>query len=133
MVKNGQLIAYVREQRGRRFQLGVNDCFTFTNGWWRLSRGHGFADDLKYDGLSLVQFSDNLIAAYGTDDVIKALDAGLVRCKDYPPRGALVAMPSPRPDYIPIALGLAYGTRAVFLGAKDVVYVDMTQITGAWV
>jgi hypothetical protein len=111
----------------------VHDCFTFTNGWWRIRHGAGFADHLRYDGLSVDQLSNALIDAYGTDDVHTAFDRTLTRCEGYPPRGAVVVMPSAKPDYISVALGIAYGTRAVFLGARDVVYVDMTQITGAWV
>jgi hypothetical protein len=132
-VGQDSLIAYVRAQKGKRFQIGQHDCFTFTNGWWRINRGRGFADGFEYSGLSSVQFSEALIRAYGTDDVIEALDGQLQRCKGYPPRGAIVAMPSARPEYIPVALGIAYGARAAFLGANDVVYVDMARVMGAWV
>lgn len=128
-----QLIAYVQAQRGKRFQLGTHDCFTFTNGWWRIKHGRGFADGFAYNGLSAGQLSAAMIEAYGTDDVIQAFDRHLTRCEGHPPRGAIVTLPSARPDYIPVALGIAYGVRAVFLGAHDVVYVDMADVTGAWV
>jgi hypothetical protein len=129
------LIAYFREQRGRRFKLGEHDCFTFTNGAWRLMHGEGYADDLTgaYGSLSASEMADFILGHYGAESVTEALDAHLTRCDGHPPRGALVVTDQARECIIPFALGIAFGTRAVFLGARDVVYLPVTQIKGAWV
>lgn len=129
------LIGYFRAQRGRRFKLGEHDCFTFTNGAWRVMHGRGYADEMKgaYGSLSASETADFIRNRYGADSPTEALDARLTRWDGHPPRGALVIADQVRECIIPFALGIAFGTQAVFLGARDVVYLPVTQIKGAWV
>lgn len=135
MGPHDSLVKYFRAQRGRRFRLGDHDCLTFTNGAWRLMHGHGYADPINglYGSLSASETADLIRRHTGAANMIEALDGLLTRCDGHPPRGALVVTDQIRRSIVPFALGIAFGTRAVFLGAKDVVYLPMERIMGAWI
>jgi hypothetical protein len=130
-----RLLTYFRLQRGRRFKLGQHDCLTFTNGAWRVIYGRGFADTIEglYGSLSASETADLIRRHTGARNMIEALDGVLTRCDGHPPRGALIATDQIRRSIVPYALGIAFGTKAVFLGAKDVVYLPIERIRGAWI
>jgi hypothetical protein len=129
------LNAYLREQRGKCFDLGRHDCFTFTNGAWRVVYGSGYADDIigKYAGLGPKGLKALMQATYGGKTLIECFDMHLTRVGGVPPRGALVASDRVSRWITGVALGVACGTRAVFIGDQDVVYMPIDEISGAWV
>lgn len=129
------LIDYVKAQNGRQFMLGEHDCFTFTNGAWHVMHGHGYADQFigKYAGLKKRAFSKAMKDAFGSDDLVTALDTVLCRFDGIPPRGALVINKSARPYFTGYAMGIAMGVNAVFLSEQSVVYAPISEIDGAWV
>lgn len=128
------LTSYLKAQRGRPFKLGEHDCFTFTNGAWRVQHGVGYADHFigKYAGLGPKAFAKLMKSTFGHVDLIKALDHGLSRVDGFPPKGALVVSKSARPYFTGYAMGIAYGVNAVFLGDSDVECISITEIDGAW-
>lgn len=129
-----RLIAYVKSQRGKPFVLGEHDCLTFTNGAWVTMSGKGYADAFigQYADLGPKGFARLMRDNFGTTDMIAALDAGLTRVKGFPPKGALVVRKAERSYFTGWAFGIAMGTTAVFIGERDVVYVPISQIEGAW-
>ena len=128
------LANYVKQQRGLKFVLGQHDCFTFTNGAWRVMHGAGYADHFigKYADLGPKQFAKLMKQSFGHSDIIDALDAGLSRVNGFPPRGALVVTKSARPYFTGYALGISMGISAVFLGDDTVEYIPIDTIDGAW-
>lgn len=129
------LINYVKAQRGRKFVLGEHDCFTFTNGAWRVMHGAGYADHFigKYADLGPKQFAKLMKDSFGHCSMVDALDAGMSRVDGFPPRGSLVVTKSARPYFTGYALGIAMGINAVFLGDNTVEYIPIEMIDGAWV
>lgn len=129
-----RLIRYINGQRGKPFQLGQHDCLTFTNGAWSAMHGKGYADAFigQYADLGPKGFARLMRENFGTTNMIDALDAGLTRINGFPPKGALVVRKAERPYFTGWAFGIAMGTRAVFIGEQDVVYVPISQIEGAW-
>lgn len=129
------LNAYVKAQNGKPFLLGHHDCFTFTNGAWHVMHGHGYADHFigKYAGLGRRGFERAMKEAFGSADLITALDSVLCRHHGIPPRGALVINKSARPYFTGYAFGIAMGLTAVFLSDESVVYAPISDIDGAWV
>lgn len=128
------LVAYIKSQRGRKFELGEHDCFTFTNGAWAAMHGSGYADHFigKYADLGPKAFARLMKDSFGHVGLIDALDSGLSRVEGFPPKGALVISSSCRPYFTRYALGIAVGSAAVFLGDDDVEYRSITEINGAW-
>jgi|TARA_B110000908_G_scaffold15285_1_gene17439 hypothetical protein len=129
-----KLNEYLASQYGKCFQLGVHDCFTFTNAAWRETRGAGYADDFvgKYVGLGPKAFARLMIATWGTPDIIKAFDINLTKVEGFPPRGSLVAMKSTRFVSTGYALGICSGVTSVFLGDLNMVHLPTENIEGAW-
>lgn len=129
------LISYVKSNRNRQFKLGEHDCFTFTNDAWRVMHGHGYADQIigQYAGLTAKKFAAMMKKAFGSPDIIQALDKHMTRISGVPPRGALVVSKSARPYFTGYALGIAMGINAVFLGEDGLEYMPIELIDGAWV
>jgi hypothetical protein len=130
-----RLISYVKAQRGKPFAIGSHDCLTFTNGAWNAMHGRGYADQIigKYTDLGQKALAKLIRDNFGTPDMIAALDAGLTRVNGFPPKGALVVRKADRQYFTGYAFGIAMGVTAVFLGERDVVYMPISQIEGAWV
>lgn len=135
ILMQSQLNEYLRQQRGKCFQLGTHDCFTFTNGAWRAMHGVGYADQIigKYSDLGPKGFKNLLLDAFGYDDIVDCFDAHMTRVDDLPPRGAIVMTSKSARWYTGRALGISAGTKAVFLSDADMVYMPVTEIEGAWV
>lgn len=135
MGPQSKLNEYLRSQRGKCFQLGVHDCFTFTNGAWAAMHGGGYADQIigKYAGLGPKGFKALLHEAFGHEDIVDCFDAHMQRVDGFPPRGAIVMTSKSARWYTGKALGIAVGAKAVFVGDTGVVYVPITEIDGAWV
>jgi len=125
---------YLKEQRGRAFDFGVHDCFTFTNGAWCVMHGVGFADEFvgKYSGIGRNELKRLLEDTFGASDMLGCLDITLNRVEGLPRRGALVSVVAPVPYFSGVALGIAMGSTAVFLAPVGVVHLPISQITGAW-
>lgn len=130
-----QLARYVNDHRDVDFELGKHDCFTFTNGAWRVLYGEGYADGIigKYAGLGPKAFKALLKAEFGHPEIVDCFDAHLTRVEDIPPRGAIVATDDCARWISGRALGIAVGIYGVFVGDKGVVYKPITEITEAWV
>lgn len=135
MGPQGRLNQYLREQRGKCFDLGKHDCFTFTNGAWAAMHGSGYADQIigKYANLGPKGFKQLLTEAFGHDDIVACFDAHMTRVHDFPPRGAIVMTSKSARWYTGKALGIAVGAKAVFLADDDMVYLPITETEGAWV
>lgn len=129
-----RLISYLDDQRGKCFDLGRHDCFTFTNGAWQAMYGVGYADGLigRYIGLGPKGVMKLIKEAYGTPDIIDALDTNLTRITRFPPKGALVCKKTDRFYMTGYAFGIAVGVHGVFVGDLDMVYIPIEQIDGAW-
>lgn len=126
-----QVAEYLGAQRGRQFKLGEHDCLTFTNEVWRIMHGNGYADDLL--GRYLEKGKDALREEFGVRTIQQLLDKKLARCEmTVPPFGALVTTKEARRWHTGVALGIAMGVTAVFLGEDDVIYMPIDKIEGAW-
>lgn len=130
-VNRVKLFEYLEAQRGKRFKLGQHDCLTFTNDAWRVMHGAGYADDLleRYIGKGKKALREE----YSVHSLQELLDNRLTRCEQLvPPLGALVTTKEARRWHTGVALGIAVGVTAVFLGADDVIYLSIDKINGAW-
>lgn len=132
--KDQRLRRYLSAQRGKSFELGEHDCFTFTNGAWRAMHGQGYADQIMghYADLGPSGFRRLLRREFGAPNLVEALDLNLVRVEGVPPRGALVVQNNGR-WLTKNALGIAVGVTAAFLSDDDVLFIDIDRIDGAWV
>lgn len=126
---------YLRTQRGKPFQLGRHDCFTFTNGAWRAMHGAGYADQIigKYHDKGPKGFRSLLSGEFGFSDILDCLNHNLQPVGGVPPRGALVVTSKSARWFTGRALGIAFGVRAIFVGDGDLVYMPIGEIEGAWV
>lgn len=130
---SSRLRDYLSQQRGRRFEPGVHDCLTFTNTWWRISRGYGFADPIIHEYHHQDwDMTAALEAHTGHSCMLNALDSILERTPQ-PTRGALVVRRTERHYKTYWALGICTGVKAVFLGGNDVVYLPIAEAQAAWV
>jgi len=117
------------------FQWHTNDCFIFTNNAYRAMYGEGWADDWvgKYTKNGLYLKRDELRKVFKAKTLEQAIDAKMKRIDCIPPRGALVTCDRARRWVIGEALGIAIGTKAIFLGENGVVSQQIDFITNAWV
>ena len=126
---------YINKVRDVPFQWHTNDCFMFTNNAYRAMYGEGWADDWvgKYtkDGLYLKR--DELRKVFEAKTLTEALDRKMKRVDYIPPKGALVTTDRARRWIIGDALGIAIGTKAIFLSEKGVISQQIDFITNAWV
>lgn len=129
-----QLRDYIDANRSRKFKLGVHDCFTFTNEWWRCKTGSGYGDHLigKYGGTSPRGYRDLFMREHSVEDWPSVLDILLMRVRGFPPRGSIV-IAQPRPRFMNgFVTGIANGSVAIFAGRRGAYFVDIEQIWGAW-
>lgn len=132
------LQGYLGEVLDRPFRLGAHDCLTFTNGACRRMHGMGWADDWigRYTtqaGAPLARRT--LQSRFAFRSFVEAIDARLNRIhRAHPPRGALVATTEIAGAAAPfdIALGIANGTRAAFLGPHGIVWRELSACIHAW-
>ena len=126
---------YIRKMRDVPFQWHVNDCFTFTNNAFRAMYGEGWADDWvgKYTQNGLYLKRDELRKVFEAKTLPEAIDRKMQRIDYIPPKGALVTTDKVRRWVIGEAMGIAIGTKAIFLGEKGVVSTQIDFITNAWV
>lgn len=133
MGTDASLAQYLASQSGKRFELGVHDCLSFTNDWWRFRCGAGFADEVigKYKGLGQKATTTLMREVFDTVDLRKALDDRLRRVK-FPARGDIVISKQARPYFTGYAMGICSGVTSVFLGGDDMIHLATDQIDGAW-
>lgn len=127
---------YLTEVSSRPFKMGQHDCLTFTNEAYRRMTGSGWSEDWlgKYMRNSDVPFTTRMLRQiYGFLTMVEGIDSKMDRVNGVPPRGALVAMRSPRDAVFPHALGIANGTIGAFLSADGMVYCPITDIEHGWV
>jgi len=126
---------YIREVRDVPFQWHVNDCFTFTNNAFRAMYGEGWADDWvgKYTNNGMYLKRDELRKVFKANTLEEAIDRKMKRIDYIPPKGALVTTDKVRRWVIGEALGIAIGTKAIFLSEKGVISQQIDFITNAWV
>lgn len=126
---------YINKVRDVPFQWHTNDCFMFTNNAYRAMYGEGWADDWvgKYtkDGLYLKR--DELRKVFKAKTLPEAIDRKMTRVDHIPPKGALVTTDRARRWVIGEAMGIAIGTKAIFLSEKGVISQQIDFITNAWV
>lgn len=126
---------YIRKMRDVPFQWHTNDCFMFTNNAYHAMYGEGWADDWvgKYtkDGMYLKR--DELRKVFQADTLCEAIDRKMTRIDYIPPRGALVTCDRARRWVIGEALGIAIGTKAIFLSDKGVISQQIDFIKSAWI
>ena len=126
---------YIRVMRNVPFQWHSNDCFTFTNNAFRAMYGEGWADDWvgKYTKNGLYLKRDELRKVFQAKTLREAIDRKMTRVGHIPPKGALVTSDKVRRWVIGEAMGIAIGTKAIFVGEKGVVSTQIDFITNAWV
>ena len=126
---------YISKVRNVPFQWHTNDCFMFTNNAFRAMYGEGWADDWigKYtkDGMYLKR--DELRKVFKANTLEEAIDRKMKRIDYIPPKGALVTTDKARRWVIGEAMGIAIGTKAIFLSEKGVISQQIDFITNAWV
>lgn len=131
------LLRYIDSQRGKSFQLGSHDCFTFTNGAWKEVYGHGYADDFigTYDGLGPKAFANNMVNHFGSANLEEAFDSRWTRSSiDELDRGGIVLSATEDRYYTRHAIGIKTSpVRAVFVGAEDLVYKPLNDCFGGWI
>lgn len=127
------LAAYLADQRGKRFEFGVHDCLTFTNGWWRVRCDAGFADEVigKYADLGQKEAAKLMWSTFNTSDLPKALDMRLQRIQ-HPNRGDIVISKLARSYFTGYAMGICAGVTSVFLGDDDMIHLATSTVDGAW-
>lgn len=130
-----RLNEYLRQQRGKCFQLGEHDCFTFTNGAWSAMHGKGYADQIigQYSNLGPKGFRALLKSSFGHEDIVECFNEHMKPVFCIPPRGAIVMTSKSARWYTGRALGVACGVRAVFLGDNDLVYMPIDEVEGGWI
>ena len=126
---------YIAEMRNVPFQWHTNDCFMFTNNAYRAMYGEGWADDWagKYLKNGLYMKRDQLRKTFGAQTLEEAIDRKLQRIDRIPPKGALVTTDKTRRWVIGDALGIAIGTKAIFLSEKGISSLQIDFIKNAWV
>jgi hypothetical protein len=126
---------YIRAMRNVPFQWHSNDCFTFTNNAFRAMYGEGWADDWdgKYIRNGLYLKRDELRKVFGANTLEEAIDRKMKRVTHIPPKGSLVTTDRARRWVIGDALGIAIGTKAIFLGEKGVISQQIDFIKSAWI
>ena len=130
-----KLNRYLQENRTKAFGLGVHDCVIWTNGAWAAMNGCGYADDLiaiyQKHGPRIVPRI--LKERLQVGNLEEAVDKRLTRVDGLPPRGALVATRRVGSQFMGLALGIANGPVAVFLGQGGYEPLPIDEIDGAWV
>lgn len=126
---------YINKMRDVSFQWHTNDCFMFTNNAYKAMYGEGWADDWvgKYTKGGMYLKRDDLRKVFKSNTLQDAIDGKLTRVDHIPPKGALVTCDRARRWVIGEALGIAIGTKAIFLGEKGLVSQQIDFITGAWI
>lgn len=126
---------YIKRVREVPFQWHVNDCFMFTNNAYRAMYGEGWADDWlgKYTENGLYLKRDELRKRFNANSLEEAIDRKLQRVDRIPPKGALVTTDRARRWVIRDALGIALGTKAIFLGEKGIISQPIDYIKSAWI
>ena len=126
---------YISKMRDVPFQWHTNDCFMFTNNAYRAMYGEGWADDWadKYTRNGLYLKRDELRKVFNAKTLQEGIDQKLHRINYIPPKGALVTTDKVRRWVIGEALGIAIGTKAIFLGENGVNSLQIDFITNAWV
>ena len=129
------LNAYLRKCAGRKFEWGVHDCFTFTNGAFAAMYGAGWADDwlgrYMIDGRPMRR--DELRKEFGYSTLTQAIDQRLQRVSYIPPRGSLVTYDGGRKWVTGAAFGISVGMRAAFLDREGVIYIPIELTQKRWV
>ena len=125
---------YINENRNKDFDVGIHDCFTFTNGAWNAMHGKGYADKFigKYCNLNDVEISKVLFNLYGHIRIKCCINKLLKPINGVPPKGALVAMIN-KHGFDNYGLGVCMGVNSVFVGKKDLVFYPTSKIDGAWI
>ena len=126
---------YISKVRNVPFQWHTNDCFMFTNNAFRAMYGEGWADDWlgKYTKNGLYLKRDELRKVFKANTLEEAIDRKMKRIDYIPPKGALVTTDKARRWVIGEAMGIAIGTKAIFLSEKGVISQQIDFITNAWV
>lgn len=130
------LQGYLREIALKPFSIGRHDCLTFTNEAYRRMTGQAWAEDWegKYlRGDNAPHSPRELRSIFGHMTMIDGIDQRMRRVDGIPPRGALIAIRSPRDKVFPHALGICNGTLGAFLSAHGVIYLPITDIEYGWV
>ena len=126
---------YISKVRNVPFQWHTNDCFMFTNNAFRAMYGEGWADDWvgKYTNNGMYLKRDELRKVFKANTLEEAIDRKMKRIDYIPPKGALVTTDKARRWVIGEAMGIAIGTKAIFLSEKGVISQQIDFITNAWV
>ena len=129
-----KLDAYLKENRSKCFKIGEHDCFTFTNQWWKIKTGSGFASALEgqYSGAKPQTYQAMLRNHFGVSDAYSALDRLLTRRAGFAHRGDIVAMDRDAGSYTGVAMGICIGTTSAFVAPHGLVFVDTDTVKGAW-
>jgi len=107
----------------------------FTNNAFRAMYGEGWADDWvgKYTKNGMYLKRDELRKVFKANTLEEAIDRKMKRIDYIPPKGALVTTDKARRWVIGEAMGIAIGTKAIFLSEKGVISQQIDFITNAWV
>ena len=125
---------YLEQNRCKKFQIGIHDCFTFTNEWWKLNTGKGFADVLEgqYSGHKIKTYREMLEQHFGVSDVYSALDKLLTRREGFAHRGDIVAIDREESNFTGVAMGICVGATSAFVAPHGLLFLDTDTVKGAW-
>jgi hypothetical protein len=121
-----RLASYLDKVRSRPFEWGNHDCINFANKACHIQRGTGFADNFltEYNSpkAALLKYH-HWMKETGYKDIIAAVDDRLTRLiTKYPPRGAIVAMPSSDNEVLPYSFGVSVNQYCVFVGYEGLLF-----------
>jgi hypothetical protein len=121
-----QLAHYIEEVRSRPFEWGTHDCINFANNACIVQRGTGFVGNFltEYNSskAALLKYH-HWMKETGYKDIIAAVDDRLTRLiTKYPPRGAIVAMPSSDNEVLPYSFGVSVNQYCVFVGYEGLLF-----------
>ena len=125
---------YIRQVRFKPFKWFERDCFIFTNEAFRKMYGRGYADDWaeRYVKSGRYLRKKELIAEFGYSNIHDALSDKLIPISSFPPKGALVTTKGNNNWIISEALGIAFGSSALFLGKDRLESLPIEKITKAY-
>lgn len=130
-----KLVRYIREKRNQPFSWGDNDCLTFADGAVKAMTGAGFTDG-HLGGYKTAKGATGAFKRWqnktGFSDIIEGIDAKFERVIGLPPRGSVVAMPTPDGAVFPYSIGVMASHLAAFVSEDGLIMVVPTKDFIAW-
>lgn len=129
------LVEFIKNCRDKPFVWGEHDCLTFANNAVIVQRGYGFTGDKlgKYKtAKGAASAYTRWLKASGCSSIIEGVDAELERVVGFPPRGSVVAMPTPDGAIFPYSFGVMVSHLAAFITESGLKMIVPNSTFIAW-